>query len=136
MNSYITASQVEAKPGPPRYDNAAKRGLLFFAVPAIVAGLIIAVAAGSGIANGFDYVDRDYGTISPEQQLASAETALRLGVVVLVLGAAALFAYLVARSVTYDLMYRFGPRPDYVTPDGVAPTMTQATEPEFTEARE
>lgn len=99
-------SETDAKAGPPPYENTAKASLLVIAWVSFIFGFLLT-----------------FGTlISTEPSMREltgtypSMVALMFGVLFLIVGAGALFAYLGARSVTYDLLYRFGPHPDYVPP--------------------
>jgi len=104
--------------GPPRYENGAKSTLAVFTWGGLIGGLVLFGTAAVLSA----------GNEAPE----TAGIALRVGIVFLALGVLALFALLAARSVTYDLMYRFGPRPDYRPADSTEPSPTVDNTEHFT----
>jgi len=96
-------AETDAASSPPRYDNSGKQALTFFTWAGLVGGALL-MAIAIAITTGAE------GDL---EQLQAAALAQQVSVFLLIIGAIALFALLAARSVTYDLMYRFGPRPDY-----------------------
>lgn len=96
-------AETDDQSGPPKYDNGAKQALTLAAWLGLLGGVLMMIVA---ITVG---VDAD-GDAEKAQFAASTQ---QIAGFMLVAGAIALCALLAARSVTYDLMYRFGPRPDY-----------------------
>lgn len=124
MSAYDPAlSETDAIAGPPKYENDAKMALTVFSWLGLIGGpLVILVALAVA-------KDDDYATAG---SVVANSGALLVGVVVFVLGAVAFFVQLAARSVTYDLMYRFGPRPDYRPADSTEPSPTVDNTEHFT----
>ena len=107
-------SESDARTGPPPYENSAKSTLLVIAWICLVLGVIITI--GTGVRAGDDAVD--------STDFVAILVSLAIGLVLVMTGLSALVAFLATRSVTYDLLYRFGPHPDYVSAATTLPAGT------------
>ena len=111
-------AETDSAAGPPKYENDAKAALAVFSWLGLIGGpLVVLVALALAKESEYDAA----------MSIVVQSGAFLVGVAIFALGAVALFVLLAARSVTYDLMYRFGPRPDYRPADSPEPLSTADT---------
>jgi len=94
-------AETDASTGPPVYDNVAKLTLGGFALVALPLGALVTVSTMIGAHGAADQLTRSMASVA----------WLVIGLMLLLVGMGALFAYLAARSVAYDLQFRLGPAP-------------------------
>lgn len=91
-------AETDAYTGPPVYDNVAKLTLGGFALVALPLGALVTVSTMIGAHGAADQLTRSMASVA----------WLIIGLMLLLVGMGALFAYLAARSVAYDLLFRLG----------------------------
>lgn len=118
-------AETDAYTGPPVYDNVAKLTLGGFALVALPLGTLVTVSTLLGAHGSADQLTRSMATM----------VWLILGLMLLLVGMGALFAYLAARSVAYDLQFRLGSGPDATPASTVSTETTLDTEADYTEVQ-